>query len=153
MHAFMQFGYQVALAALVVGVFIKGADPMRRTVATIFAVMIVSLLCSGLWPTPLYADAMILADAVACLIITWNPAGRWQSVIGLSFILQIGVHVGRLAAVRPDMESYWWGLSGLAVLQLLLIGGWWINDVFLPFYRRWSGHHPLPHSARRSGVG
>jgi hypothetical protein len=127
----IQLGYQLALAALTTGIFLKGTGPMKRTIAAVFGSMVAGLAFSGLWPGEGWSALMIAFDALACIVITWHPAGRWQSVIGLSYILQIGVHIGRIAnGDSADLVSYWWGLALLAVLQLLLIGGWWITDVF-----------------------
>jgi len=149
--AALQLGYQVALAALTTGILLKGSWPMRRTICTVFAVMLAAWLLSGLWPTVPYSLAMIAVDAAACVIITWHPAGKWQSVVGLSYILQIGVHLGRVAnGDNADMDALWWGLSILALLQMFLVGGWWINGLDLP--RRWRNSHPRAAKARRSGV-
>lgn len=150
--AYLQLGYQVALAALTTGILLKGTGPMRRTIITVFASMMLGWLVADLWPSVYFAIIMGLADAAACVIITWHPAGRWQSIVGLSYILQIGVHIGRIFnGDSADINSYWWGLSALAVLQMFLVGGWWIDGLDLP--RRWRNTYPRAGEARHPGVG
>lgn len=150
--ALLQLGYQIALAALTTGILLKGTGPMRRTICTVFAVMMAAWLLAPYWPSVFYSLAMISIDALACLVITWHPAGRWQSVVGLSYILQIGVHIGRIFnGENADITSFWWGLSLLAVLQMILVGGWWLHDC-LGLRLRWSGAYPVLGRSRHSGL-
>lgn len=150
-YGYLQIGYEVALAALTTGIILKGTGPMRRTIATVFLSLLAGLYFASLWPGVSWAIAMIVIDTLACIAITWHPAGKWQSLIGLSYILQIGVHIGRIAAQNPDIVSYWWGLSILAFVQLLLIGGWWLYDG-LGFHFRRSDPDSRPHPSRHQGV-
>lgn len=148
----IQLGYQIALAALTTCILLKGTWPMRRTIATIFAVFVAAWCLSGLWPTVPYSFAMIAVDAAACAIITWHWAGRWQAVVGLSYILQITVHIGRVFnGDQADLNSFWWGLSLLAMLQILLVGGWWLNDC-VGLRLRWRNHRPVFGRARPQGM-
>jgi hypothetical protein len=125
----LQLGYQIALAALCGLTLLTGEWRMKRTALAIFGVMLAAWLLRGLWPGIGYAWAMIAVDSAALAVITWRPAGRWQAIVGLSYILQIATHIGRIAAAKnADMNSYWWGLSIIAILQLLLVGGWWLNE-------------------------
>lgn len=146
--------YWGLLLVMTVVVTIRGSGPMRRTIWTIAIVCALQFVfASYILPTDSVTHAifMLCADALACFVITWHPAGKWQSVIGLSYILQIGAHVGRLAANNPDMSFYWWGLSLLAYVQLIFVGGWWIAEFYLPSRRRKSDLRPA--EARREGVG
>lgn len=121
-------GYKLGLAALSSLILLQGTNAMRRTICTVFAVMLAAWFLADLWPGLKYAAAMIGIDALACTIITWHPAGKWQAVVGLSYVLQIGVHIGRIfSGDNADIYRYFWGLSLLAILQLLLIGGWWLH--------------------------
>jgi hypothetical protein len=148
----IQLGYQIALAALTTAILLKGTWPMRRTIATVFLNMLAAWPLSNLWPGVEWAMAMMLIDAIACLVITWHPAGKWQSIIGLSYIIQIAVHIGRIFnGDNADMDSYWWGLSMLAILQVLLIGGWWLNDG-LGLRLGWRRYYPVLVPARRESV-
>ena len=104
---------------------------MKRTAAAILAVLVASLILVQvlIWPSPNYAIGMMIVDAIAAWVILWHPAGRFQSLIGLTFLLQIGVHAGRLLnGENADMFNYWLGLSLLAFLQLGLVGGWWVHE-------------------------
>lgn len=114
---------------------------MKRTAATIFAVFLcVVLLAPALeWPSPRYAWGMVAVDFVALAIICWRPAGKWQSMIGATYAIQIAIHFGRIiVGENADMNAYWWGLSIAAILQLLLLGWWWISGLFP--YRHRSRH-------------
>lgn len=124
----LQLGYQIALIALTSLVILNGSGAMRRTIITVFGVMVAAWFLRGSWPSVEYSLAMIAVDSAALAVITWHPAGRWQSIIGLSYVLQVSVHIGRIASgENADINSFYWGLSAIAILQLLLLWGWWIN--------------------------
>jgi hypothetical protein len=147
----LQIGYQLTLAALTAYALLLGTGPMKRTAATIFAVMLVAWFLADAWPGVNYSLAMILIDALACFIITLHPAGRWQSMIGLTYILQIGVHVGRIArGENADINTFYWGLSLLAILQLLLLGGWMLHGIV--GHPRWRRADPASPAPRRPGM-
>lgn len=131
---------------------------MRRTILTIAGVYILQLfvLAPLLWPHWSWSLAVAGLDALACVIVTWKPAGKWQSVIGLSFLLQIGIHAGRLIAEintgGSNMDSYFWGLSGLAFLQLLLLGGWFGDTYRRSRHFGFRSRHPRPAAAHLESV-
>lgn len=128
---------------------------MRRTALVLLADMAFGYLYSfsfgGGWDYSLY---MILVNALACVLITWNPAGKWQALIGWSFIFQIGTDTGRVASElyfgSSDMWAVYWMTTALAYLQILLLGGWWIDE--RTGYLSRVAHYLSPHKARRSGV-
>lgn len=119
---------------------------MKRTILSLLFVGIASLFLAGdpaltlpfvglmlpgfgLWPTEPYAIAMMIVDAIAATVILYRPAGKAQALVGLTFLLQIGVHAGRLMnGEAADLNLYWWGLSLLAFLQIFVVGGWWIHE-------------------------
>ncbi len=124
---------------------------MLRTVGVFICVSLASLAMSNLWPSEAYSIAMIAADALACAAITLHPAGKWQSIIGLSYILQIGVHIGRIAnGENADITSFFWGLTALAILQLVLLGGW-LTYEFLGHHFR-GGADTLPDAGRHKSM-
>lgn len=128
----MQLAYQYALYALCVLILLTGEGRMKRTVLTILAVMLAAWGLSPLWPSALYAWAMIAGDSIALVTICRHPASQWQSAIGMTYLLQAGVHFGRIiVGEESDIFGYFWGLSLLAILQLLLLGGWWSVGHFL----------------------
>lgn len=129
---------------------------MIRTVLTLLGVGLASLILGDkdflAWPSVNYAMGMLAIDAIGGAIVLIRPAGKAQSIIGLTFLLQCGVHAGRiLNAENADIYNYWLGLSILAFLQLIIAGGWWIHD-------RVSGKRvlhrggPLPSSANMEGM-
>lgn len=117
---------------------------MKRTLYTLVACGLISLWFAGLlaWPSIEYAMGMMAVDAVAATIVLFNPAGRAQSLIGLTFLLQCGVHAGRIMnGNNADIDNYWAGLSILAFLQLFIAGGWWLHEYV---YRRRHVHRDSP---------
>lgn len=125
---------------------------MRRAVAVIAIVAVAPMPLGPMWPEIPYAFAMIGVDTAALLAITWNPAGKWQSIVGGSYLIQIGIHIGRIfSAEKADINSYWWGLSIVAILQLLLIGGWWLNER-VTRHRFRGVADPAPAHSRAKGV-
>lgn len=152
LSALLQLGYQVTLAALTTGILLSGSAQMKRTIITVFAVMIAAWFLRGYWPGVDYAVMMIGVDAIACIVITWHPAGRWQSVVGLSYVMQIIVHLARIIrGDNVDFDLYWWGLSLLAFLQLFLIGGWWVHGKLVGRRRR-NAPRPVSNLAHSKSV-
>ncbi len=137
----MQLAYQIALYALVPLILLTGEGRMKRTVLIILAVMGAAYLLRGMWPSAPYAWSMIAVDFAALVGICMRPAGKWQSVIGLTYAMQMSVHFGRIiVGDNTDMNAYWWGLSVVAFLQLFLLGGWWTKDVLIARLSRRNSH-------------
>ncbi len=149
------YAYIGLLCALVLVTFLRKGEPMRRTALVLFADMAFGYLYSanfgGGWD---YSAFMVLVNALACLLITWHPAGRWQALIGWSFILQIGTDTGRVASDfyfgMSDMYFVYWATTSLAFLQLILLAGW-VIDEWAGYPSRF-GHHLSADKARRSGL-
>lgn len=148
----MQRGYEYTLYALTLLILFTGDGRMKRTVLTILAVMLAAWGLVGLWPTVPYAWAMIGVDSLACVAICLHPAGKWQSAVGFSYVIQVGIHIGRIIlGDSTDMFAYWLGLSVSAIVQLMLLGGWVIHDRLI---RRLNGsdHYPASSDSRKPGV-
>ncbi len=145
--------YWGLLLALTCVVSVKGGGPMLRTVLTLLGVGLIQLAVAQFVSpeTDAHVWIMLAVDSTACAIITLRPAGQWQSLIGLSYILQIGTHIGRLVANNPDMYFYWTGLTVCAYLQLVLLGGWWISGRISHLGWRRSPD-PVASQARHKGV-
>ena len=129
---YIGIAYIGILCALTLLVNRRG-EPMRRTALVLFADMVFGYFYSfafgGGWDYSVY---MILINTLACMLVTWNPAGRWQALIGWSFILQIGTDIGRVASDfyfgMTDMYFVYWATTALAYFQLLLLAGWVIDE-------------------------
>ena len=86
----------------------------------------------------------IVIDALAATVILWRPAGRFQSILGVTYCIQIAMHCGyglnMLLHNAVDPMLYYDILTGIAWAQLAVLGGWvaWI----------WSD----PRRARRNSV-
>ncbi len=147
-------GYVLLLCALVI-VTLRREEPMRRTALVLAADMIAGYAYSFAVGTGWdYSLWMIAVNALACVIITRHPAGRWQAIIGWSFILQIGTDVGRIASDlnsgSTDLNFVYWSTSVLAFAQLFLLGGWAIDER-LGYPSRLGAHLPAG-KARHQGV-
>lgn len=114
---------------------------MKRTAATIFAVCLVSLFLAGFelpgfawtglldWTSPTYAVCMMLVDTIAAAVVLIRPAGKAQALVGVTYLVQIGFYAGRLLnGENADINNLWLGLTVMAMLQLVLVGGWWIYE-------------------------
>lgn len=123
---------------------------MKRTVFAILAVGLFSLFLAKQnlfpdlrWPTEGYSLAMMAADAIAGIVVLIHPYGKVQRLIGLTFLLQMGVHAGRLLnGDNADLNLFWQGLSVLAFLQLILVGGWGLYE-WLDRRRSVRSHRPV----------
>ena len=89
--------YWGILLALTCVVGVKGGVAMLRTALTLIVIGAVQFAFAS-WIVPFesiwHALFMLAADSLGAAIVLWNPAGKWQGVIGLSFALQITVHIG-----------------------------------------------------------
>lgn len=124
----LYWAYWGMLGVLTAYAAVRGSVPMLRTSLVLCAVFLAQLGIGQLVSPETIAHALIMfvVDTAACVAITLRPAGKWQSLIGLSFILQLGTHVGRIIPAHPDMNGYFDRLTVLAFMQLFLLGGWLI---------------------------
>lgn len=70
----------------------------------------------------------ICIDTGAAAAILWHPAGRWQAVLGVTYCVQIAMHLGYgvvlLLQQTPDPMAYYHWLTVIAFAQLVVLGGW-----------------------------
>lgn len=119
--------------------------PMKRTVITLAVVCVLSYSFTLLlWNDWKLSAFMVCVDALACKAITWKPAGKWQAVIGASFLIQIGAHLGRIGAelsnpaFNPDF--FWWTTTIMAYAQLGLVAGWRFHENISRRFNRGADH-------------
>jgi hypothetical protein len=69
-------------------------------------------------------------DAIAATVILYRFSNQWQVAMGLTYCLQISMHLayGMLTSAQP--WPYYSALTAIAWLQLLLVIGW-SGDVWL----------------------
>lgn len=147
--------YRIALGALVLCTAAKGTGSMLRTIVVILFVYIVQagIVSPLLWPRPEWSLAMIAVDGLAAWAIALRPAGRMQALIAYSFLPQIAFHLGRyLNGENADMNLYFWGLTVLGFVQLVLAGSWWLH-VRYSRHDRHAHPRPAPDQAHRESVG
>lgn len=111
---------------------LTGNRQMVRTALAIFV---------NYWVNTVYVEAAeiydpwyfyMLTDALTAWIVLIRPAGKPQSLIGWSFIAQVIIHVvyGVSKLTNPEFDTYsaslayWQILLSVAVLQLVILGGW-----------------------------
>lgn len=147
------YAYIALLCALVLVTFRKG-EPMRRTVLTLFAVMIAAYAYSFALGGGLdYSVYMIGVNALACWAIVRHPAARWQSAIGWSLLLQIGLDGGSVASElyfgSSDMWLVYISTVLLAFGQLLMVGGWYLDELAARHLGNSDGHSAASTSRHR----
>jgi hypothetical protein len=92
----------------------------------------------------------IAIDAAAAAVIMYRPASRPQSILGVTYCVQIAMHCGygllNLLHQPVDPMPYYNWLTGIAWVQLLILGGW---SGGLWFDLRWARGNP---DIARAGV-
>lgn len=84
----------------------------------------------------------IAIDAVAAFALTIPGASRTRIALASLYWVQIAVHTAYgwsvIAAGQEPYELYANVIDGLAILQILMVGGWAVADIL-----RGGGIHPL----------
>lgn len=152
--------YAMGLATALLFVFVaarltqaRWGDPLPRTALAILGNWIAGLVMSipgGI------TDAWawnIAIDGFAAFVILWRPAGRWQSLLGVSYCAQIAMHIGYGALLltdqQPDQWSYYDALTRVAWVQLALLGAWGGRTI----WRALAGHNGGGSAAGAAGAG
>lgn len=91
-----------------------------------------------------------IIDAISAIVILWMPAGRWQAILGGTYVAQIVCHFiyAKGGLVQHD---YWQVLTNIAWLQLILLGVWGYGSGASRFAVRWRSEHP--HKTHNGGLG
>lgn len=144
----MQTAYWTILLALSLAAAISRPAGIMRATLAVLACGVASLILAPwlVWPSDAYAFAMMLVDAVAAYIVLRPPPSLWSAILGATYLTQIGLHAGRIIRGPSDMSSYYLGLSFMAIAQLAVIGGWWLDErlVRRHFVRRDRAVAPSP---------
>lgn len=81
----------------------------------------------------------ILIDSITALIIIARPAGRAQSLLVVSYCVQIAMHgaygVLWIKGIAEATPYYNW-LTGVAWIQLFILGGWCAGHWWRAYYHR-----------------
>lgn len=105
--------WQLARAALVVFA--------NWVVGTVFALS--TDITDGWWFS-------IAIDAVAAGVILYRFSNQWQVALGLTYCLQIAMHLAYGLLIAAQAWPYYSALTAIAWLQLLLVAGW-SGDIWL----------------------
>ncbi|MES2295269.1 MAG: hypothetical protein V4527_18375 [Pseudomonadota bacterium] len=150
----MQAAYWTILLMLAAGAALWRPAAISRVIAAMVGCGIASLVLASflVWTGDNYGIAMMAVDGVAAFIVLKPPPSLWQAIIGATYLTQIGLHAGRIITHPSDTSSYYLGLSFMALLQLAVVGGWWLDERLL---RRRPVHGPgaAPAPAHREGDG
>lgn len=100
-------------------------DPLRRTAAVV--AVNVGLNAVFVSATGVHDSApwFFLVDTLCAVAILYPPAGKAQAAIGSVYIAQNIMHVVYFVSdPRLAENRYWQVLIGLAIVQLVILGGW-----------------------------
>lgn len=70
-----------------------------------------------------------ILDTISAIIVLWHPAGRWQALIGVTYALQLICHYA-FALARWHPHDYWFVLTAIAWVQLMILGAWGCGRIF-----------------------
>lgn len=133
------YGTYVAMLALVCGVSViqrwgdvsrlwtafLAADPLRRTASVMAANVAVNAVFVSTTGVHDAAQWFFAVDTLCAVAVLYPPAGKAQALIGSVYIAQLIMHVVYLVSdPRLAENSYWQALFALAVVQLVILGGW-----------------------------
>lgn len=130
--------YAVYVTALLVICFVASGvwrrmlalEPLERSAATMVAnwgINTLYVLATHIYD-PWYW--FIMTDGTAAWIVLYRPAGKPQAVIGWLYMAQIIMHcVYFLSNKDIAAPRYWQVLIALAVVQLVVLGGWTIGGI------------------------
>jgi len=101
---------------------------IMRCYIVIAAVWLSGLVYWSLTGDYTHAPLNIITDSLAASLIMMRPAGRFQSVLGATFIVQVVIHAAFLLRVAltgsADEVVYYENLTIWAFIQLGVIGVW-----------------------------
>lgn len=117
---------------------------MARTLLTVAVVWLLGSWISSIHPIPWMWWALL--SALGCVVVTIHPSGRWQAVIGGSFLATLVAHIAFGLSVimvrNVSVPSYLNALDRLNIIRVALCGAW----VCAALVRAWL----LPH--HRAGI-
>ncbi len=146
--------YAGSLVLLVGLVWFRGSAPMLRTILAIFGWFVgANAWTISHWGGEPWALLFAL-DVIAALVVLIMPAGKMQSLIGTTFLVKLAMDTAYGLALfygHADPLKYWWALTGIGFVQLLLVGGWWLSERF-PHLRGVRFIRRFDHSPRRAGM-
>lgn len=156
MTLFWLYIYALIVAMLFAGgtAHVTRNEPLARCAAALLVNWLVGMAVSFMGWTDAW-PVNIPLDALTAVVILIRPAGRWQSALGVTYCIQIVMHIGYGALLTlkmgADAMAYYTQLTGVAFLQLAILGGWGIDL----WGRRVSGRgaHRRPSSVEAGSSG
>jgi hypothetical protein len=124
--SFLAYGFGLA-AAMVAASLTVTAFPnwqLARAALVVFANWVVGTvfvlatdISDGWWFN-------IAIDTLAAAVILYRVSRQWQVALGLTYCLQIAMHIAYALNVAADAWPYYNALTAIAWLQLLMVVGW-----------------------------
>jgi hypothetical protein len=126
---FLVYGIGLTVAVLAASLTVYGHPDWRlarATLALLFnwvagTVFVMATETTDAW------SFNIAIDVAAAAVILYRLAGRWQIALGLTYCLQIAMHVVyalSMARSAAHPWPYYSALTAIAWLQILLVLGW-----------------------------
>jgi hypothetical protein len=137
------YAYFALLCALVLVIWRRGQGPMLRTIV---AIALNSLIAN--------AYTMASADTDPWWFFMFLDV-LTARMIGWTYVAQIAMHSAYGLALyygQPEPIKYWWMLTFVGYVQLLLVGGWWLSGRRFDL-RRFRWLRRLAPAAHQKGVG
>lgn len=142
---------------------IIGRPFMVRTALALTANWSAHMLHAALFNEPSPVLFSIFADILTLIVIVSRPAGRMQGVIGATLWVQIGIGCGYFLSTLlggydvTNEVSYWRYLDWFALLQILLLGAWFVDGAVRyalgdRYLDRLRGRHAADLGIDRQGV-
>lgn len=101
---------------------------LGRCFSIVLGVWIVGYLYGDITGDYVHAPINVLTDAFAASLIMMRPAGRFQSALGATYVIQVVIHAAFLLRVAltgsADEVVYYETLTIWAFIQLGVIGVW-----------------------------
>lgn len=120
-------------AAVIFALFTAAAkhdEPLARGAVALLVNWIIGMAISiGGWTDAWPVN--IPLDAITAGVVLLRPAAKWQAALAVTYCVQIIMHIGygtRLTlGMGADAMEYYNQLTGVAFLQLAILGGWSID--------------------------
>ncbi len=93
----------------------------------------------------------LIIDTITAAVMLYRPAGKWQAILGISYVAQLACHVGYGVRITflggADATLYYDWLAAIAFVQLFIVGAWGVGGLWNSL-GRWHRRHSGAAKAR-----